>query len=94
MFAICSVLIATMCLQITKLGKLAQIALGGGSIKAKVADNLFCSKFAYIGHKVQNIDQFLCQRRFYRPFPASNPVYRPFLNQLVLEIDQKEQQSC
>ena len=34
----------------------------------EVADYLFCGEFVLIGHKFQNIDQFLCQRWLYRPF--------------------------
>ncbi len=58
-FAVRSVLIAAMCLQIAKLCKLSKIALSGCSVKAKVTNNHFCRKFVFFGHKLQNIDQFL-----------------------------------
>ena len=57
-----------MWLQVTELSKLAKIAFGSSGVKVKVVDYLLCGKFFFIGHKVQNIDQFLCQRRLYRPF--------------------------
>ncbi len=67
-FAVRSVLIAAMCLQIAKLCKLAQVAFGRSSVEAKVTDNLFCGNFIFFDHILQNIDHFLCQGRFYRPF--------------------------
>lgn len=49
-----------MCLQITKLGELAQVAFSCSGVEAEVSDNLLCGEFVFIGHKHQNIDQFLC----------------------------------
>ena len=66
--AISSVLIASMWFQIAELSKLAKIAFGCCGVEAEVTDYLFCSEFVLIGHKFQNIDQFLCQRWLYRPF--------------------------
>ena len=82
-FAIGSVLIASVCFQIAELGELAKIAFGSSGVKTKVTDYLFCGEFILIGHKFQNIDQFLCQRRLYRPFQGL----------LALAPDQKEQQN-
>ena len=66
--AISPVLIPSMWFQIAELCKLAKIAFGCCGIEAEVTDYLFCSEFVLIGHKFQNIDQFLCQRGLYRPF--------------------------
>ena len=63
-----SVLITAQCLQIAKLSELAQIAFGRSRIEAKMTDNILSRKLILIGYKFQNIDQFLRQRRFYRPF--------------------------
>ena len=60
--AVCSVPVATMCLQIAKLVELAQVALGGGSDETEMSDNLFGGDFIFIGHILQNIGQFLCQK--------------------------------
>ena len=67
-FSIHSILVATMCLQIAKLRELTKIAFSCCGIKAEVANNYFCCNLFYTRHKIQNIDQFLCQRGFYRPF--------------------------
>ena len=53
---------------VTVNSKLAKIPFGSGGVKTKVTDYLFCGEFVLIGHKFQNIDQFLCQRGLYRPF--------------------------
>lgn len=50
--------------QVAELSKLAKIPFGSGGVKTKVTDYLFCGEFVLIGHKFQNIDQFLCQTRF------------------------------
>jgi hypothetical protein len=63
-----SVLIASMWFQVAELSKLAKIPFGSGGVKTKATDYLFCGEFVLIGHKFQNIDQFLCQRGLYRPF--------------------------
>ena len=57
-----------MCFQIAKLGQLTEVAFGGGGIEAEMINDNFRRDLVFIGHKTQNIDQFLRQRRFYRPF--------------------------
>jgi hypothetical protein len=58
---------------------LAKIPFGSGGVKTKVTDYLFCGEFVLIGHKFQNIDQFLCQRGLYRPFVDHFRGYRLWL---------------
>lgn len=65
--AVRSVLICSMSHQIAKLRELSQITFGRCVVEAKMADDSFCRNHLFIGHKSQNVDHFLCQRRLYRP---------------------------
>lgn len=77
LFPIGSVFVATDSFKIAELRKLTEVTLGCGGIEASVTDDGFCREWVFIGYKRQNIDQFLYQRGFYRPFLASSAVYRP-----------------
>jgi len=57
-------------LKIAILGELTQIALSCSSIETKVINNLFGGDFIPISRIFYNIDQFLGQNWFYRPFSA------------------------
>ena len=57
-----------MSLQVTELRELAQVSLGASGIEAKVTNDYFCCDLSIIMHEYKNIDQFVCQRRLYRPF--------------------------
>jgi len=65
--AVGSVLVAAMGFKITKLRKLTKISFRRSCGKSEVAHNIFRSDFFFVGHKLQYIDQFLCQGWLYRP---------------------------
>ena len=46
----------------------AQVSLGGCFGETEGFDNVLCSYLCFIGHKYQDIDQFLGKRGLYRPF--------------------------
>ena len=45
--------------QVTELGELAQITLGSGGGETELTDDSFGGELLFIGHKNQNIDQFI-----------------------------------
>jgi hypothetical protein len=65
LFAVCPILITTMGFQVAELRELAEVTLGGGWSETEMSDYGFCGDFVLIGHKIQNIDQFLGQCGLY-----------------------------
>ena len=53
--------------QIAELRKLTKVAFGCSCSKSEVGHDIFRCDFFFVGHKLQNIDQFLCQGWLYRP---------------------------
>ena len=73
--AITAVLVCPMSLKIAEFGKLTKVAFGSGRIEAERINNGFRGDLAFASRKIQNIDQFLRQRRLYRPFPRQSQYH-------------------
>ena len=72
-------------LQITKFGELPQVALCRCCRKAEVIHNGFRCESVLVGHKYQNIDQVLCQRRLYLPFIDHFLLSSCFIDHFLLD---------